>query len=534
MPWWSKNCRRAWTTILFESLRARPRLQIALAALAGGANVLSFAPFGWWPLQILLLVLLFAAVLHSTAVRRSALIGWAFGFGWYAVGVAWLFVSLHRFGNLPAPLAVLAVGLLALFLGLFVGLATGLATWLQRRFAILPAAMLLMLLPALLTLADWTRSWIFTGFPWIVTGYAHTDSPLAGFAPIVGVYGLGWLAALLAGSLLLARSQRRLMALPALLPIMLLVAGAALQGMAWTTPVGQPISVRLIQGNVPQEMKFDIERINETLMLYHDLIREQKADLIATPETAIPLLSRFLPADYLPRLAQFSQESGSHVALGMPISDGPDKYANSVLGLRPDGLAYRFDKQHLVPFGEFVPPGFRWFVDMMRIPLGDFTRGAAIQPALAVKDQWVLPNICYEDLFGEEIAAQLRESAHPATILLNVSNIAWFGDSIALPQHLQISRMRALETGRPMLRATNTGSTAVIDARGKVVAELAPYTRGTLAASVQGHEGMTPFILFGNRFIVILCLLLLACGIFLRRKATPIPPNTKVPNLTIL
>jgi apolipoprotein N-acyltransferase len=203
---------------------------------------------------------------------------------------------------------------------------------------------------------------------------------------------------------------------------------------------------------------------------------------------------------------------------GIPLTDGPNRFSNSVAGVSPSGQTYRFDKQHLVPFGEFVPWGFRWFVDMMRIPLGDFNRGARIQPAFAVKDQRVLPNVCYEDAFGEEIAEQLRVSPQPATMLLNASNLAWYGESVAIPQHLQISRMRSIETGRPMLRSTNSGATAVIDAHGKVEGVLQPYTRGVLSAKVQGMEGMTPYIRFGNLLFLALAALALAAAWFSGRK----------------
>jgi apolipoprotein N-acyltransferase len=250
--------------------------------------------------------------------------------------------------------------------------------------------------------------------------------------------------------------------------------------------------------------------------------------LIATPETALPLLANQLPEDYLPRLSVFASATNSHLAIGVPVSDGPRQYANSVLGIAPGtareaAAIYRYDKHHLVPFGEFIPFGFRWFVDMMRIPLGDFTRGAALQVPFDVRDQWVLPNICYEDLFGEEIAGQLRNSAAAgspvATMLLNMSNIAWFGDSIALPQHLQISQMRAIETGRPMLRATNTGATAVVDPKGKVIAQLRPFERAVLTTSVQGYRGLTPYVRFGNASIVLLALALLLAARVLARKS---------------
>jgi apolipoprotein N-acyltransferase len=293
----------------------------------------------------------------------------------------------------------------------------------------------------------------------------------------------------------------------------LLLGGVALHAVNWTEPRGAPIGVRLLQGNIAQETKFSDATLLSTLHYYDAAIRSAPADLIAIPETAIPLLPQQLPDGYLDNLNDFAQRSGSHLALGIPLSDAPGDYSNSVIALGPATAPYRYNKHHLVPFGEFVPLGFRWFVDMMHIPLGDMTRGAPLQPPFAVKDQWIMPNICYEDLFGEEIAAQLAAAwfhgKPPASILLNISNIAWFGDTIALPQHLQISQMRALESGRPMLRATNTGATAVIDPKGVISAELQPYTSGVLIAQVQGYEGWTPYMLAGNKLILAIALLAL-------------------------
>jgi apolipoprotein N-acyltransferase len=496
----------------------------AVALVSGALNVFAFAPFGWWPLQIATLALFFHLALNAPSIRSSAMLGWLYGFGWSICGIYWLYISMHDYGGMPSFMAALAVALLALVIGLYSALVAGIAAWFQRRRSASARSMLVLVLPALWLLSEWLHGWVLTGFPWVVTGYAHTGSPLAGFAPLLGVYGIGWLAALLAGCLVLAL-QRNIAAAISVLAI--LVTGFILHAIDWTTPNGQPISVRLLQGNVPQEIKFDAEQTNLTLTLYEDMIRAAPADLIATPETALPLLAQQLPEDYLPRLSTFSTASNSHLAIGVPISDGPQQYANSVIGISPATSRdapkiYRYDKHHLVPFGEFIPFGFRWFVDMMNIPLGDFTRGAALQMPFDVKDQWVLPNICYEDLFGEEIASQLRASyatGNPvATLLLNASNIAWFGDSIALPQHLQISQMRAIETGRPMLRATNTGATAVIDPKGKVLAELPPFTRGVLTTSVQGYKGLTPYVLFGNLTIVLLALLLLIVAWIVTRK----------------
>ena len=490
-------------------------------ALAGALSVFSFAPFGWWPLQIASLAVLFYQMLRGASVKSGFFIGWAYGFGWVCAGTWWLYVSLHNFGEMAAPLAGAAVVLLALGMGLYVALAMAAAAWLRRRWLLSLPAMNLIVLPLCWGLSEWVRGWLFTGFPWIVSGYAHTASPLAGYAPLLGVYGLGWLAALAAGALLLLVHRTRKVALAVL--VLLFGAGFGLEQVVWTHPEGKPISVRLVQGNVPQQEKFSREFLAGALAAYQADIMAKPADLIATPETAFPMLPQQLPPGYLEQLGKFAVSSHSHLLLGMPLADSATAYYNSTMGIPPvaGSSYYRYDKHHLVPFGEFIPPGFHWFVDLVAIPLGDMTRGAVVQPAFSVGQQRVLPNICYEDLFGEEIAAQLATPAagqQPATILLNISNLAWFGDTIAIPQHLQISQMRTLETGRPMLRATNTGATAIISSRGVVVGLLPTDSHGTLAADVQGFSGMTPYILLGNKLFLALSVLLLAGTILLARK----------------
>ncbi len=480
------------------------------AALAGACSLFSFAPFGSWPLQFPLLAFLFYQVGMGSSVRRATLIGWAFGLGWSVAGMHWLYIAMNRFGGLAAPLAALAILLLGAYMGLFAAFATGFAAWLRRRWSLPVATFLMLCLPVTWGLSEWMRGWVFTGFPWAASGYAHHASPLSGYAPLIGVYGIGMLVALCGGCLAMLTQRGRWPAIGLLCALM--AAGFGLKHIEWTTPHGQPISVRLLQGNVAQGEKFEPAYINRALELYRGMIMAAPADLIATPETAVVLFPQQLPPDYLPSLAAFARTTGSSLLYGIPLSDGPGHFSNSVAGLAPTGQTYRFDKQHLVPFGEFVPAGFRWFVDMMRIPLGDFHRGAKLQPAFAVKDQRVLPNICYEDAFGEEIADQIRSSPAPATMLLNVSNLAWYGESVAIPQHLQISRMRSLETGRPMLRSTNNGATAVIDHRGKVAALLPPYIRGVLSAKVQGMEGSTPYIRFGNFLFLALAALALCAA----------------------
>ena len=471
-------------------------IALLLAALAGASSLLSFEPFGWWPLQFPALAWLFYQVGMGSSTRRATYLGWAFGFGWSVAGMHWLYIAITRFGGLPAVLGAIAIALLGLYMGLFGAFTAGVGTWLRKRWSLPVPAFLMLVLPILWGVSEWMRGWIFTGFPWAAAGYAHNAAPLGGFAPIVGVYGIGVLVALCASCLVMLTQRHKMPAL-ALFGV-LLVAGGLLRQVAWTEPSGRPITVRLLQGNVGQDQKFAAEYLGEILVRYRDMLTAAPADLIAAPETAIPVFPQQLPPNYLNIFREYAARTGSAYLFGIPLADSPTAYANSVAGIGPQGQSYRYDKHHLVPFGEFIPTGFRWFTDLMQIPLGDFTRGAAVQAPFAVKDQLVLPNVCYEDVFGDEIAKQLRDAPRPATLLLNVSNLAWYGQSVAIPQHLQISRMRSLETGRPMLRATNTGATAIIDGRGNVVQQI-PYDRqDVLAASVQGMRGMTPYIRCGN------------------------------------
>lgn len=496
---------------------SKPSLLLLLtAALAGGSSILSFQPFGWWPLQFLSLAWLFYQVGMGNSVKRATLIGWAFGFGWSVAGMHWLSVLMTRFAHLPVLLAVVAIVLLGLYMGLFAAFTAGVASWLRKRWSLPVAAFLLLVLPTLWGVSEWLRGWVFTGFPWASSGYAHDLAPLAGFAPLIGVYGLGILVGVGAGCIAMLTQRARWPAIGLLAG--LLLAGAGLRTVEWTQETGQPISVRLLQGNIPQDRKFDMEFLTSIVTRYQAMITAAPADLIATPETALPVFPHNLPDGYLDGLQRYATSTGSTLAIGMPLFDGPEKYGNSLIAMSPEPRPYRYDKAHLVPFGEFIPPGFRWFTDILNIPLSDATRGAALQAPFQVKDQWVLPNICYEDVFGEEIAYQLRNAQHPATLLLNVSNLSWYGQSVAIPQHLQISRMRTLETGRPMLRSTNDGATAVIDHRGNITQVLPFYTDGVLSATVRGARGMTPFIRLGNAAFLTLGGLMLLGAWFAGRR----------------
>lgn len=496
--------------------------RLLLAGVLGLAHTQAFAPHDWWWMQILSLAGLAAIVADSHGRRDAAALGYAFGMGWFVSGIWWLYISMHVYGGMPAWMAALAVLLFSAYLSLYPALAAGLWRWTRARR---PDAPLLGALAfgAAWGVTEWLRGVVFTGFPWLSGGYAHTDGPLAGFAPLIGVYGIGVLAAAIAALLVVAvralgrraepdapRPATRAGMVALGLAIAVPLGGLALAPLRWTEPVGEPVSVRLLQGNVAQDIKFEQVGIDRSIALYRGMITAERADLVVTPETAFPVVLQDLPAETAAALREFSTGTGTAVLFGAAGMDSPVDYTNSVFGIGP-GFAglYRYDKHHLVPFGEFIPLGFRWFVDMMKMPLGDFRRGGLAQPPLPVRDITVAPNICYEDLFGEEIARTLRNQPQPANILANVTNLAWFGDTIALDQHLQISRMRALETRRPMLRATNTGMTAVVAPDGAVQARLATFTNGTLSAQVQGTQGLTPYVRWGNLPVLLACLALI-------------------------
>jgi apolipoprotein N-acyltransferase len=425
--------------------------------------------------------------------------------------VWWLFISMHRYGGLPAVLAVAGVLFLSGVLSLYLAAAcAAYARW--RRGGASDAA----LFGALWLLAELGRGGLMLSFPWVATGYALVDSPLAGLAPWVGVYGMGavlaWAAAVLvhglAGRALRhGETGRGTLVMSGVLAAV--VGAAALTPASFTQPTGT-LSVALLQTNVSQDEKFAVDHMPQTLAWVGRELLAARADLVVTPETAVPLLpdqlEPFAPGYWAAIQAHFAAP-GRAALVGRPLGDFDRGYTNSVSGLTATGAAaanlaaveYRYDKWHLVPFGEFIPTGFRWFTELMNIPLGDFARGVLNPPSFTVKGQRVAPNICYEDLYGEELARRFVDPALAPTVLANVSNIGWFGQSIAVDQHLNISRLRTLEFQLPMLRATNTGATAIIDHRAVVTAALPPHIQGVLLGTVQGRQGVTPYVWWAAR-----------------------------------
>jgi apolipoprotein N-acyltransferase len=473
--------------------------------------VVAFAPFGFYPLALVTLAWLVHAW-RSRAPRDCAWLGFAFGLGLFGAGVSWVYVSMHSVGGMPALLAAAATLIFCAFLAVF----PAAAGWLQARVPAGAALRACLLIPAAWTLFEWLRSWMLTGFPWLSLGYAAVGWPLQGYAPIGGAFALSFLTVALAGMLTLiaARAPRRAHWLAAL--VVVVAAGEALRHIEWSSARAAPLTVALLQGNIEQSLKFDPARYERTLDTYARLAEASRARLIIFPETAVPRFLDQVDRAYLRRLDALAQRNGGDLLLGVPTRRSGDEFFNSVLSFGVSPIQV-YHKVHLVPFGEFVPPGFAWTLRLVNIPMSDFSRGTPGQRLLAVAGEELAVNICYEDAFGDEIAAQLPK----ATVLVNVSNVAWFGDSLAPGQHLQMARLRAIETARMHLAATNTGITAAIDRDGRVVARLAQFTEGRLETSAQGYTGATPYVWLRDWPVVLASLgVLVISALIARRKVS--------------
>ncbi|MFM9916396.1 MAG: apolipoprotein N-acyltransferase [Rhizobacter sp.] len=463
--------------------------------LAGATHTLAFSPFEWWWLQLLSLGVLAHATSQATPSRAAGL-GWLFAVGWLVSGFWWLYISMHQYGGMNPALAVLAVLVLAALLGLYY--AAAMALW--ARFRTGRPAWDALLWPACWLAAELARGLIFTGFPWIASGYAHAVGPLAAWAPWIGVYGLCALAAALASAAALWLSDARMRVRAG---IGLVVAGVALAAHLlpdrFTQSAGS-LRVSLLQPNVSQDIKFDPERLEAQLRGLVRQVSAARGALVVTPESVLPLTRAQLSEGYWAALQSAlggsSPAGGTRAALiGLFVGDDASGYVNSVVALpaiaAAGGAEYLYGKRHLLPFGEIIPPGFHWFVDLMNIPLVDQARGRSHEP-YAFGGQRLRPLICYEDLFGEDIVDSVV-GPQAATVFVNVSNLAWFGRLLVQDQHLQFSQMRAIEFERPVIRSTNTGATAVVDHHGKVTARLSPGTEGILEATVEGRIGETPY-----------------------------------------
>ncbi|MGL6070201.1 apolipoprotein N-acyltransferase [Craterilacuibacter sp.] len=476
---------------------------LAAALMAGAASMFAFAPHRlFWLMPLLLAILAELCLRHP---RHAFALGYGWALAAYTANFNWIYNSLHDVAHLPAIPAAIATILLPAYLALYPALAMLFTIRLSQQTWV----RWLLLFPALWTLGEWLRSWMLTGFPWGAVGYSQiAESPLAGLAAVGGIHTVTFAVALTGGALVvlprLAKNGR--LALIALL--LLLWGGAqALKSVPWTQDSGKPVSVALAQGNIPQALKWSPEVLQLTIERYYRMIGTQRADLMILPETAFPLFLEDLPSGLITMIQREAKAKQMDIAIGIPRrTDDGQGYLNAVVAFSQPELPY-YAKNHLVPFGEFIPlPQFiGWIYQFMDMPLSGFSRGGAAQAPLALAGQKVAFNVCYEDSFGEELIGPARN----ATMLANVSNLAWFGKSSAMDQHLQLSQTRALETGRPMLRSTNTGMTALIGPDGSISNMAAPDTEQVLKVKVQGRSGLTPYMRSGNLPILLACALLI-------------------------
>ena len=491
-----------------------------LLALAGGALLpLAFAPFGCWPLAILcpaLMMWLFS----GAAPRRAALLGFCFGVGYFGVGVSWLFISIHEHGPASVGFSALAVGLVVLYMAAYHALlGWGVARWLPAR----GAWRWYLGLPAFWLLIEWCRGWMLSGFPWLSLGYSQTDTVLAAYAPVLGVYGVSAMLLLQSGALLASLDARgRALLVPVSVVALAWIGGALLSRIEWTRAAGAPVPVAILQGAIPQDEKWQVANLEPTKVLYRSLNDQALgAQLIVWPEAAIPELANEI-APYLADIQAQSRAHESDVLMGVVrLGDNGVDYYNSILALTT-GVTF-YDKRHLVPFAEYFPvPAFvRSGLRLLSLPYSDFRRGIDGQAPLDAGAMHIAPSICYEDAFG---SAQ-RGLVSRSDVLVNVTNDAWFGHSPARFQHLQISRMRAIEAGRFMLRAANDGVSAIIGPRGELAAVAPEYRAAVLRGTVVPRIGLSPYIRIGD-WAVILLALAAAVGSVRRRGYPLVSLNT--------
>ena len=496
-------------------------LTLSSAAFAGALTAwLGFAPVGWWWFPYLGFAALAALIARAPTVRRGALLGFAFGLAYFLAGVSWVRVSMNEFGGMPLPLAWFSAFLFCAFLALYPALAAGFTAWARPRNRVLFA----FVFASAWTFAEYLRAHLFTGFEWLTVGVTAANETLRAFAaPLGGVFAQSFVTVLVACLLVqsyrlrgryerdIAEQRPFLRALAAGFSrfewtVYIVIGSTAvaygLSQFSFGDTVGKPIRVSLLQGNVPQSMKWEPEKFVQTLQLYEKLVSQAKGELVILPETALPAPLSRIPPEYIEKLRGIAFSKNANLLIGVPVEEN-GKYFNAAVSMGVED-AQQYRKVHLVPFGEYMPlrGPLAWFYANLTIPMSDFTAGDPTQPPIKVNGQTLGISICYEDAFARDVLRTMPD----ATVLVNISNDAWFGKSAAAEQHLQLAQMRAIETGRPMLRANNTGITAVIDDKGRVTQRLEPWTEGILEATVQGRKGATPYSMWGDLPILLICI----------------------------
>ena len=483
-----------------------PRTSRLVVFLLGSAMSLGFAPFGWSLLPLLLLLpLLF--ICAKASPRDAAGHAFWFGFGMFLTGTYWIYISVHVFGQAALWIALLLMVGLALIMAALVSISG----WLISRLSRGEPGFLLLVAPAAWVLVEWTRGWFLTGFPWLALGYGQIDTPLAGWAPLIGVYGVSLMVAISTTGLLVALLSKRWLRIVSVIAVALpWLAGALLKPLDWTEPVGEPMRATIVQAGVSQDKKWDRDQLQPIMQFYYSsTMSVPDSDIVLWPEVAIPSLDDYVES-FIAVVAREAKQRGQNVLFGILERDddrGESRVYNSVL-LVGSGERQAYRKRHLVPFGEYfpVPDSVRAWMKMQNLPHSDLAPGDAEQTLLVANNGVKMATaICYEDAYGDEQLYAFPD----AGLIINVSNDAWFGDSIAPHQHLEIARMRALEVGRPVIRSTNTGISAFIDANGRLMQAGRQFQAEIMTAEVQPRAGSTPYAAAGNRVTIGLCCLIL-------------------------
>jgi apolipoprotein N-acyltransferase len=486
--------------VLVDRVLRAPRF---LAFLAGVITTLAFAPINVWICAILGPLLLF--LIWHVGKGPSFQTGFAYGVGLLGSGVSWLYISVAQFGDLGwlFPL-ILTAGFI-----LFIALYYGLLGWLAGRFVIGSVLIRLVLVyPALWVVLEWLRGWFLTGFPWLQLGYSQIDSPLAGYAPVLGVLGVSWVVLLSVGLLLVLFTNIKRKAWFGFALSAIWLGGWLLSQIEWSQPIGESLSVALVQGNIPQAQKWAPEQLAPSLLLYANLTQENlDRDLVVWPETAVSAFQYQVDEAFIQPMETTIKRHGSNLVFGVvQMDEAHEEYYNALVSLGNEQRGHYY-KGHLVPFTEYLPLKsiFQPLVDLFTIPMSDFSARLSVKPLMRVGPYPVGMSICYEDAFGSEMIQALPEAAY----LINVSNDAWFGDSLAPYQHLQIARMRALETARFLLRTTNTGVSAIIGPDGGFVAKSPLMEVNVLKGNILPMSGLTPYARSGNLVILVLLAMVL-------------------------
>ena len=503
-----------WNTHKFYSA-IRLFFLFTMGAILSGVAELPFG--GWIQLPILSIIWWLLINTNNPSLKQYFLSGVLFGLGYFILGLWWIYISLHDVGGMNVLFACVAVFLLAGSMAIFFSCAS-LAILLFKQ-----APLSGLLLAASWVVVEYLRGTVFTGFPWMGLAEAQVHGPFASIAPYLGGLGCVFMVVWVSWQIL---SLRKNFKATSIFIICLIGINQLLNLLVFTKPTAEPLTVELIQGNFAQRLAFKPEGMLQQIDFHKAAMTHSQADLVISPETALPWPEPNLPTGTLEELQSYASSSKTFLLFGIlgrhlnPI-DGKE-FSNRALGLSPLNPPYRYDKSHLVPFGEFIPPGFYWFIQAFSVPLSNFSRGAKDQPFFLINREGLLPlyaaiTICYEDAFGGELAARLRNGKEPANLLINMTNLAWFGASQVTTQQLRLSQLRSLETGLPAIRATNTGVTAVLGSDGRVIARLPEFTQGILSTTVQAYIGKTPYVIWGNIPILSIACLLLIFGL-IRQK----------------